>query len=45
MHDPARAEPWTRLALAHYRLEEAGAALAAVAAGSVVKALIDPAAR
>ncbi len=42
MHDPVRAEPWTRLALAHYGLTEAGAALAAVASGAVVKALIDP---
>jgi L-iditol 2-dehydrogenase len=43
MHDPARAEPWTRLPLARYGLEQAAAALAAVASGAVVKALLDPA--
>ena len=42
MHDPARAEPWTRLPIARFGLSAADRALAAVASGAVVKALIDP---
>ena len=42
MHDPARAAPWTRLPIARFGLAAAADALKAVAAGEVVKALIDP---
>jgi hypothetical protein len=42
MADPARSAPWSRLALETYTLARAGEALAAVASGRVVKALIDP---
>jgi L-iditol 2-dehydrogenase len=42
MHDPARAEPWTRFPIARFHLAAADRALAAVASGAVVKALIDP---
>lgn len=43
MADPARSEPWSRLRLERYGLAHADDALAAVASGRVVKALIDPA--
>lgn len=43
LSDRARAEPWRRLPLARYGLERAGEALEDVAAGRIVKALIDPA--
>ncbi len=42
MADAARSAPWARLKLETYPLARAGDALAAVAAGRVVKALIDP---
>ncbi|HEX8162313.1 MAG TPA: zinc-binding dehydrogenase [Pyrinomonadaceae bacterium] len=42
MADPARSAPWSRLRLERYGLARAGDALAAVASGAVVKALIDP---
>jgi threonine dehydrogenase-like Zn-dependent dehydrogenase len=42
MHDRERAAPWARLGVTHFGLEAAGDALQAVAAGSVVKALVDP---
>ncbi|HEX8559762.1 MAG TPA: zinc-binding dehydrogenase [Pyrinomonadaceae bacterium] len=42
MADGARSEPWSRLALDAYPLARAGEALAAVAEGRVVKALINP---
>jgi hypothetical protein len=42
MRDPARAAPWTRLQLDRYGLAAADSALDDVAAGRVVKALIDP---
>ncbi|HWN82693.1 MAG TPA: zinc-binding dehydrogenase [Candidatus Udaeobacter sp.] len=44
LHDPARAELWSRLPVARFGLGAAAQALAAVAEGAVVKALIDPAA-
>jgi L-iditol 2-dehydrogenase len=40
--DAERARPWTRLHLDRYGLRDANAALDAVAAGRVIKALIDP---
>jgi L-iditol 2-dehydrogenase len=43
MCDPARSDPWSRLRLERYGLAQAGEALAAVASGRAVKALIDPA--
>lgn len=42
MSDPSRSAPWAALRLERYGLAHAGAALEAVAAGRVVKALIDP---
>ncbi|HEV2859967.1 MAG TPA: zinc-binding dehydrogenase [Pyrinomonadaceae bacterium] len=42
MADAARSAPWARLELETYPLARAGDALAAVADGRVVKALIDP---
>jgi L-iditol 2-dehydrogenase len=42
MSDPARSAPWSRLRPERYGLARAGDALAAVASGAVVKALIDP---
>jgi L-iditol 2-dehydrogenase len=42
MRDAERASPWTHLALARYSLDRAGAALDDVAAGRIIKALIDP---
>jgi L-iditol 2-dehydrogenase len=42
MRDPARAAPWTRLQLDRYGLAAADSALDDVAAGRVIKALIDP---
>lgn len=42
MADPARSHPWSLLKLDRYALAEANEALAHVAAGRVVKALIDP---
>jgi threonine dehydrogenase-like Zn-dependent dehydrogenase len=42
MSDPARSAPWSRLRLERYSLARANDALAAVASGAVVKALIDP---
>jgi len=42
MADASRSAPWARLELDTYPLARAGEALAAVAAGRVVKALIDP---
>ena len=42
MRDPARSAPWSKLELERYGLSRAGDALAAVASGAVVKALIDP---
>ncbi len=44
MASPRQSAPWAHLELQRYPLGEAGAALAAVAAQEVVKALIDPAA-
>jgi hypothetical protein len=40
--DPARSRPWSRIPLARYSLLRANDALDDVAAGKVVKALIDP---
>lgn len=40
--DPDRARPWSRIKLDRYPLSRAGDALRAVAAGKVIKALIDP---
>jgi L-iditol 2-dehydrogenase len=42
LSDPERAQPWTTLDLSRYGLHQAEAALADVAAGRVIKALIDP---
>jgi L-iditol 2-dehydrogenase len=42
MRDAELAAPWTRLSLDRYGLADANAALADVAAGRVIKALIDP---
>ncbi len=42
MSDPARSLPWASLKLERYSLTRAGEALEQVAAGRVVKALIDP---
>jgi threonine dehydrogenase-like Zn-dependent dehydrogenase len=42
MQDPDRREPWSRLRLERFNLAQANDALAAVASGRVVKALIDP---
>ncbi len=42
MADAARSAPWTRLKLERYGLAKANEALADVASGTVVKALIDP---
>lgn len=42
MSEPARSAPWSRLRLERYSLARANDALAAVASGAVVKALIDP---
>src|SRR5690606_41376074 len=42
MADPERSRPWTRLALESYGLAAANQALDDVAAGKVIKALIDP---
>lgn len=42
MADPERAKPWSFLKLERYSLSRANEALAAVASGKVVKALIDP---
>ncbi|MGH7505410.1 MAG: zinc-binding dehydrogenase [Longimicrobiales bacterium] len=42
MADAERALPWTRLALSRYGLDRANDALDDVAAGRVIKALIDP---
>lgn len=44
LSDPERGRPWSRLRLARYGLDDADRALADVAAGRVVKALIDPSA-
>jgi L-iditol 2-dehydrogenase len=40
--DPKRAIPWAQMKLSRYNLENANTALAAVASGQVLKALIDP---
>ena len=40
--DPTRSRPWSTLKLQRFGLAHAGDALAAVSAGRVVKALIDP---
>lgn len=42
LNDPARSRPWSLIKLERYGLARAGEALADVAAGRVVKALIDP---
>lgn len=42
LHDPGRSRPWSALALERYGLGRANEALDDVAAGRVVKALIDP---
>jgi threonine dehydrogenase-like Zn-dependent dehydrogenase len=42
MADPVRSEPWALLKLDRYTLDRANEALADVAAGKVIKALIDP---
>lgn len=42
MSDPARSAPWAQLRLDRYSLAQANEALAEVAAGRAVKALIDP---
>jgi L-iditol 2-dehydrogenase len=42
MQDPERAAPWEQVRLDTYSLTDANAALDAVEAGAVVKALIDP---
>ncbi len=42
MMDAARSAPWAKLSLARYGLARAGAALQDVAAGTSIKALIDP---
>jgi L-iditol 2-dehydrogenase len=42
MQDPERAAPWEQVRLDTYSLTDANAALDAVEAGTVVKALIDP---
>jgi hypothetical protein len=42
LSDPERAAPWRTLDLADYGLDDAQRALDDVAAGRVVKALIDP---
>ncbi len=42
MHDPERALPWSRVPLDTYALEQANDALDEVAAGRIIKALIDP---
>jgi threonine dehydrogenase-like Zn-dependent dehydrogenase len=42
MADDVRSAPWSHLRLERYGLARAGEALAAVASGAVVKALIDP---
>ena len=42
MSDPARSQPWSLIQLERYPLDRATEALQAVAAGKVVKALIDP---
>jgi L-iditol 2-dehydrogenase len=42
MSDAARSAPWTRLRLERFGLAEANEALAQVASGRVIKALIDP---
>jgi len=40
--DPQRARPWSHLRLRRFPLSQANEALAAVADGSVIKALVDP---
>jgi Zn-dependent alcohol dehydrogenase len=40
--DPVAASPWRRLHLRRYRLDDANDAIDDVAAGRVIKALIDP---
>lgn len=40
--DPERARPWTQLKLQRFTLQQANEALAAVATGQAIKALIDP---
>lgn len=40
--DPTRSQPWSQLRLRRFPLAQANEALAAVSAGRVVKALIDP---
>lgn len=40
--DPARSRPWSQLDLERYPLARANDALAAVSAGRVIKALVDP---
>ncbi len=42
MGDAVRSDPWTRLRLQSFGLSEVNEALAQVASGSVIKALIDP---
>jgi L-iditol 2-dehydrogenase len=42
VREPELAMPWSRITLDEYDLERAGEALAAVAAGAVVKALLIP---
>ncbi len=42
MEDASTARPWSAVRLRRYRLEETGRALDDVAAGRVVKALVDP---
>jgi L-iditol 2-dehydrogenase len=42
MTDPVRSKPWSMIPLVRYSLGQANRALDDVAAGKVVKALIDP---
>jgi len=42
LSDPEHAKPWSRIALSRYSLGHADDALADVAAGRVIKALVDP---
>jgi L-iditol 2-dehydrogenase len=42
MTDPQRSQPWSHLKLERYSLNQANAALADVASGQAIKALIDP---
>ena len=42
MADPARSKPWSRLKLRRFSLSQTNEALAEVASGRAIKALIDP---